>query len=134
LKQLLLILLDNALKYTPEGGTVLLGATREQRDGEWGVSLRVADSGPGISAQEQAHVFERFYRADPARGDGGAGLGLAIAQWIVDEHRGRLEIDSAPGRGSTFTVWLPEVPLPAVSEPIEVPAAPVAVSASLAAS
>ncbi|MBI4494523.1 MAG: HAMP domain-containing histidine kinase [Chloroflexi bacterium] len=112
LKQLLLILLDNALKYTPSGGRVAIDARSLARAGADGVAIRVADTGPGIPSGEQARIFERFYRSDSVRGHGGSGLGLAIARWIVDEHRGAIELDSAPGHGSTFTVWLPTLPPP----------------------
>ena len=105
LKQLLLILVDNATKYTPTGGRVTLSAC--VADGL--VALRVADTGVGISPEDLPHIFERFYRADRARQSGGTGLGLAIAKWIVDEHRGRIDVDSEVGRGSTFTVRLPLV-------------------------
>ena len=117
LKQLLLILLDNALKYTPEGGTVTLSAAAEMQRRVEGVCLRVTDSGPGIAEQEQGLIFDRFYRSDRARADGGAGLGLAIAQWIAQEHRGRVQVTSAPDTGSTFTVWLPSISPPAVEQP-----------------
>ena len=103
LKQLLLILADNAVKYTPPGGRVSLAARRE--NGE--LQLEVADTGLGISSQDQGRIFERFYRADPARSPGGAGLGLAIARWIADEHGGSIEVRSRLGRGSLFTVKLP---------------------------
>ncbi len=105
IKQLLLILVDNALKYTSAGGTVRLSARRE--DG-W-MLLQVADTGQGIAGKDLPHLFERFYRADRARPAGGAGLGLAIAQWIASEHGGRITVESEPGVGSTFTVWLPVV-------------------------
>jgi signal transduction histidine kinase len=109
LKQVLLILLDNALKYTPTGGQVVLAA--EARAGE--VVLSVADSGPGIPAADRPRIFDRFYRADVARGRGGAGLGLAIAKWIVDEHHGTLQVDSNNSEpGSVFRVALPMVPPP----------------------
>ncbi|HEY8476418.1 MAG TPA: HAMP domain-containing sensor histidine kinase [Chloroflexota bacterium] len=117
LKQLLLILLDNALKYTPSGGRVEIDARRARRLDADGVAVRVVDDGPGIPPEEQPRVFERFYRADRARGAGGAGLGLAIARWIVDEHRGAIDLESAVGRGSTFTVWLPTVPPPPTAAP-----------------
>jgi signal transduction histidine kinase len=107
LTRLLLILLDNALKYTPSGGQVRIDGLAVARGDVDGSAIRVADTGPGIPREQQPRVFERFYRADPARGAGGAGLGLAIAQWIVDEHRGAIEIESAPGLGTTVTVWLP---------------------------
>lgn len=103
IKQLLLILADNAVKYTPPGGKVDLSARRE---GEW-VLLQVSDTGPGIAPEDLPHLFDRFYRADRARHTGGAGLGLAIARWIAGEHGGLITVDSEPGRGSTFTVRLP---------------------------
>ncbi len=106
IKQLLLILTDNALKYTPPGGRVRLSAGRE--DG-W-VRLEVADTGRGIDPEDLPHVFERFYRADRARTAGGTGLGLAIARWIVDEHGGRIEVESEPGRGTLFRILLPAAP------------------------
>ena len=105
LKQLLLILLDNALKYTPAGGRVTLGLRRHDRD----VEIIVRDTGIGIAAQDLPHVFERFYRADPARGrdPGGTGLGLSIAQWIVEQHEGTIALESQPGEGTTVIVRMP---------------------------
>lgn len=113
LKQLLLILLDNALKYTPDGGRVTIEAEKVFGLDPPGVFIRVRDTGPGIPRDEQGRIFERFYRVDRARGPGGAGLGLAIADWLIHEHQGRIEVDSEPGRGSTFSVWLPTIPPPA---------------------
>ena len=71
--------------------------------------MTVRDAGPGIAPEDLPHVFERFWRADPARArdPGGAGLGLPIARWIVEEHGGRIELESAPGQGATATVCLP---------------------------
>ena len=106
IKQLLLILADNAIKYTPPGGQVSLAARRDNGH----LSLEVSDTGLGIARQEQDRIFERFYRADPSRSGQGAGLGLAIARWIAEEHGGRISVDSAPGRGSTFRVELPARP------------------------
>jgi signal transduction histidine kinase len=105
LTQLVLILLDNACKYTPAGGQVTLAV---QRNGAT-VELRVSDTGVGIGPADLPHVFERFYRADPARArdPGGSGLGLAIAQWIVQQHGGEITLASAPGQGTTVTVCLP---------------------------
>ena len=105
LKQLLLILLDNALKYTPSGGRVTLGLRQCVGGGE----ITVQDTGVGIAAEDLPRVFERFYRADPARSRdaGGTGLGLQIARWIVEQHRGAIHIDSVPGQGTTVTVSLP---------------------------
>ena len=106
LKQLLLILLDNALKYTPAGGLVKLSL---DRDGGSAL-LSVSDNGIGIASEDLPHVFERFYRADKARArdEGGAGLGLAIARWIAEEHKGELTVQSGP-RGTTFTLRLPAI-------------------------
>jgi signal transduction histidine kinase len=112
LKQLLLILLDNAIKYTPEGGRVEL--TTALRDDH--VEIAVADTGCGIDPADLPHVFERFYRADRARAAGGTGLGLSIAGWIVAEHGGQIRAQSAPGAGSTFTIVLPVVAVPAAAE------------------
>ncbi|BAS29218.1 sensor histidine kinase [Limnochorda pilosa] len=105
IKQLLVILLDNAFCYTPAGGRVELGVTR---DGDEAV-LEVADTGIGIAPGDLPHIFDRFYRADRARtrSSESAGLGLAIARWIVESHGGRIEVDSRAGAGSRFTVRLP---------------------------
>lgn len=105
IKQLLLILLDNALKYTPSDGQVTLGIRQDATMAE----ILVQDSGIGISAQDLPHIFERFYRADPARGrdPGGTGLGLSIAQWIVAQHHGEIIAESQPGKGTTMHVRLP---------------------------
>jgi signal transduction histidine kinase len=105
LKQLLINLVDNACKYTPNGGEVKLSL---ERDAHW-VRVAIADSGIGIPAQDLPKIFDRFYRVDKsrARDQGGTGLGLAICQWIAEAHGGRIEVQSQVGRGSTFTVWLP---------------------------
>jgi len=106
LRQMVMNLVDNAVKFTPAGGRVRLGLTR--RAGEY--LLSVSDTGPGIPAEARPHVFERFYRADKARSrarDGGAGLGLAIARWIARAHDGDLELADSDGVGATFVVRLP---------------------------
>ena len=105
LRELLLILLDNAIKFTGAAGTV--GLTLEADGGK--AVVRVTDSGSGIPPEALPHVFDRFYRADKARSraEGGAGLGLAIAKWIVEAHRGSIRVDSYPGTGTTFTIELP---------------------------
>ena len=105
LRQLLLILLDNAVKYTSPGGTIETSVGRENGH----VSLIVTDSGVGIPQDALPHVFDRFYRADDARTHetGGAGLGLSIAQWIVHAHHGQIVIKSKPGHGTEVTVDLP---------------------------
>lgn len=108
LKQLLLILIDNALTYTPPGGqiTLCLRATSDQ------AILEVSDTGIGIAPEDLPHIFDRFYRADKARSrvHGGTGLGLSIAQWIVDQHDGQIDVHSEPGKGSTFAVCMPLCP------------------------
>lgn len=98
-------LLDNALRHTPPGSTVAVSVRRQ--GGHARVSVQ--DSGPGLSPEEQAHVFDRFYRADGsrARHSGGMGLGLSIAKAIVEAHRGQLSVRSAPGEGCSFLVDLP---------------------------
>lgn len=105
LLQLVLNLFDNAIKYTPQGGSVSVIC---RADGGSGV-VRVTDTGPGISAEHLPHVFDRFYRVDPSRSQaaGGAGLGLSISRWIAESHGGTLSVDSAPGSGSTFIVRVP---------------------------
>jgi signal transduction histidine kinase len=103
LKQVLVNLIDNAIKYTHAGGKVSLDV-HQHRD--YAV-LEVEDSGIGISAENQASVFDRFFRVDPDRGTAGAGLGLAIVKSICHAHGGTIEIESTQGRGSTFRVILP---------------------------
>lgn len=108
MRRLLLILIDNALKYTPPGGSVDV-STRE-RDHQ--VTLSVKDTGEGIPADALPHIFERFYRADEARGrNGGAGLGLSIARMIAQAHGSEIEVESAPGAGSCFRLSLSSLKL-----------------------
>ncbi|WP_025745646.1 sensor histidine kinase [Kallotenue papyrolyticum] len=119
LKQVLLILVDNALKFTPVTGTIRIAtAAREQS-----VAISVQDTGIGIAPEALPHIFERFYRADSARTGGGSGLGLAIAKTLIEHQGGTISVESAPGRGSTFTVVLPRA---AVALPQEAQSAPVA--------
>jgi heavy metal sensor kinase len=98
-------LIDNAIRYTPEGGrvTVVLETAADR------VLVRVSDTGAGIAPAALPHLFERFYRADKARSrqDGGFGLGLAIVKWIAESHRGTVAVESTVGEGSTFTVTVP---------------------------
>lgn len=107
IRQLLMNLLTNAIKYTPEGGEVRIDW--EQVDGN--VVLNVRDTGVGIAPGDLPHIFDRFWRADQARrrsgGRPGVGLGLAISKWIVEAHGGTIAVQSRPGRGTTFTVTLP---------------------------
>jgi two-component system phosphate regulon sensor histidine kinase PhoR len=114
LSQVLANLLDNAVKYGREGGTIRLSLRRDGPGGEKarrraGVALSVTDDGAGIPRMHLPRLTERFYRVDAARSRavGGTGLGLAIVKHIVNRHRGLLEIESEEGRGSSFSVWLP---------------------------
>ncbi|MCB2189591.1 MAG: cell wall metabolism sensor histidine kinase WalK [Deltaproteobacteria bacterium] len=117
LEQAVLNLLDNAIKYTGAGGRVTLGAGR----GPDGPYLYVSDTGPGIPLEHQARVFERFYRVDRDRSRqlGGTGLGLAIVKHVMAAHKGRVELLSQPGRGSTFRLWLPAGPEQAAGDAAE---------------
>ena len=105
LKQLALILLENALRYTPAGGRVVLSL---ECDRTW-ATFRVSDSGMGIAADDLERVFERFYRTDKARVrvNAGTGLGLPIARWIAEGHGGRVWLESELGVGTVAVVELP---------------------------
>jgi heavy metal sensor kinase len=105
LLQLLVNLVDNAVKYTPAGGRVAVLVDRHADQAR----LRVADTGVGIAPENLPHLFERFYRVDKARAraEGGFGLGLAIVEWIVKAHGGRITVESQADRGTTFTVTVP---------------------------
>jgi two-component system OmpR family sensor kinase len=108
LKQVFLNLVANALDHTPSGGRVTLNLTCVQ---EW-ARLVVSDTGPGIPEEDIPHIFERFRRLDRSRrlaGNGGAGLGLSIADWITRIHGGRIEVESEVGGGTDFSVWLPRL-------------------------
>jgi signal transduction histidine kinase len=123
IRQLLIILLDNALAYTDAGGTVALRVA----NGGDKARISVEDTGSGIAPADLPHIFERFYRADKARTRerGGTGLGLAIARWIVDAHGGSIDVKSELGKGTLVTLTFPA--LPPVAEPA--PALPVAAEA-----
>src|SRR5437867_6249212 len=105
LKQVIVNLLDNAIKYTPQGGNIGISITRRDDHAD----LEIADSGLGISSVDLPHIFDRFYRADKARSrqQGGTGLGLSIVRSICQAHGGRVTVNSAEGRGSLFRVELP---------------------------
>jgi signal transduction histidine kinase len=112
LRQLAIILLDNAIKFTPGGGWVTMSVRALPP------TLRVADTGVGIDPAHLPHVFERFYRGDPSRtrasnagASEGVGLGLSIARWIAEEHGGAITIESKPGAGTTVTVQFPSASL-----------------------
>jgi len=104
LTRMIVNLIDNAIKYTPEGSTITLSLFR---DGDW-ACLEVADNGVGIAPEHLPHIFDRFYRADKARSPskGGTGLGLAIVKGIAEQHGGEVTVTSAPDKGSIFTVWI----------------------------
>jgi len=105
LDRLLLILVDNAIKYTPRGGHCEIALSQDRENAR----ITVTDSGIGIAEEDLQHIFDRFYRADRARSRNlrGAGLGLAIARWITDLHGGNIAVESAPGVGSKFQISLP---------------------------
>lgn len=105
LKQIVLNLVNNAFRYTPDGGKVILEARQEEKD----FVFSVQDSGIGIAPEDIDHIFERFYRADRSRDreTGGSGLGLAITKGLVEAHGGEIRVESRLGEGSRFIVWLP---------------------------
>ena len=100
--QVMVNLLDNALKFTPRDGRVTVGAVV----GDGAVEVQVSDTGPGIAPEHLSHVFERFYKVDRARHDGGTGLGLAIVKHIVEGHGGEVNVRSSEGVGSVFSFTL----------------------------
>lgn len=107
-KQLLLNLVSNALKFTPDGGRIILNLRQEEDE----AVLEVQDTGIGISPEDQKRIFDRFYQAEPSRArrtGEGAGLGLSIAKWIVDAHKGKIGVRSEPGKGTTFIIRLPSL-------------------------
>ena len=118
LKQVLLILVDNALKHTPPGTPVSVTARREGDE----AAIVVRDEGPGIDPALLPHIFERFFRADAARSEGGAGLGLSIARALLEAQGGTIVAESRPGQGSSFTVRLPAAQAPSVEPQAPTPA------------
>ena len=96
-------LLHNAIKFTPAGGQIWIGA----QNGGDAVTFTVRDTGVGIPADDLARIFERFYKTDRARATGGTGLGLAIARHLVEAHGGQIWAESTEGRGSTFFFTIP---------------------------
>jgi signal transduction histidine kinase len=108
IREMLLNIVTNAIKYTPQGGTIALGLETDDD----AVTFTIRDSGIGIATGDLPHIFDRFWRADPARSRTGArpgtGLGLAITKWIAEAHGGSITVQSRPGRGSIFTVRLPK--------------------------
>lgn len=113
-EQILLILIDNALRHTRDGGSIEIRVS--MRDGQ--AHLDVADTGEGIAADDLPFVFDRFYRGDPSREGRSAGLGLAIARGLAAAHGGVIQVSSTPGEGSTFTLSLPSAVAPTAEHPI----------------
>jgi signal transduction histidine kinase len=107
LERLLLNLLDNAFKFTARGGTIVVQVSADDREAR----LEVRDTGIGMSRDVMSHVFERFYRADPARSSSarGVGLGLSLVKWIADRHDAVIQTTSEPGGGSTFSVHIKKI-------------------------
>ena len=107
LHRVFLILMDNAVKYTPSRGSIVVSLSREDKF----AVMEFRDTGIGITAEDQPHIFDRFYRADKARSRefGGVGLGLSIARWVAEAHGGSIAVESSPGDGSIFRVRLPLV-------------------------
>jgi signal transduction histidine kinase len=106
LKQVLINLVANAVQYTPAGGSIFLSLEKIKDQAR----IICRDTGPGIPAEDLPHIFERFYRAEKSRTRGKTtsfGLGLSIANWIVERHGGRIEVKSREGMGTTFAIWLP---------------------------
>ncbi len=105
----LLNLVDNAVKYAGDGGEVSVRLRRVPG----AVALSIADRGAGIAPDEQRRIFERFYRAESARARNvrGSGIGLALVKHIAEAHGGRVQVDSVPGQGATFTVYVPVAPI-----------------------
>jgi signal transduction histidine kinase len=122
LRQLVMILLDNAIRHSPTGGEVRI-IVRPVADAAGAMTLAVEDDGPGVRAEDAAYIFERFWRA-PGAPDGGTGLGLAIARWIAEGHRGGITVTSRPEGGARFEVRLPgrpDHPASPTASPVDAP-------------
>ena len=98
IEQVLIILIDNAMRYTPEGGTITIGMCNAKD----AIVLTVTDTGCGISKEDLPHIFERFYKVDKSRGEGGTGLGLSIAHFIMEKLGESITVESEPGKGTRF--------------------------------
>jgi signal transduction histidine kinase len=108
LRQLVLNVLQNAVRHTPAGGSVSIAI----EPGAERIAIRVTDCGPGIAAADHARIFDRFVQLDPARRAEGTGLGLPIARWIAEAHGGTLVLERSDASGSTFCLWLPRAAVP----------------------
>lgn len=97
-------ILENANRYTPNGGTITVTSSQEDEF----ATIKISDTGVGIHAESKNHIFERFFRVDDAHSTPGFGLGLPIAQSIIEKHQGWVDVESVPGSGTTFTIWLPQ--------------------------
>ncbi|HKV39380.1 MAG TPA: ATP-binding protein [Blastocatellia bacterium] len=119
IRRMVLNLLDNAIKYTPPGGSVAATLCVESET----VKMAVSDTGIGIPEEAASRIFQRFYRAEKARSraGGGSGLGLAIARWVAEAHRGSIGLETHPGYGSTFTVSLPRIEAAPLDSPANSP-------------
>jgi len=106
LKRLFVNLLDNAIKYTPQGGKIILESKKEGKI----INIEISDTGIGISQDELPRIFDRFYTVDKSRSGVGFGLGLSIVKSIVEAHKGNIEVKSVLNKGTTFTVHLPVYP------------------------
>ncbi len=122
LKQVLVNLIGNAIKFTPAEGEVLVSLGKEDEKAR----LSVSDTGPGIPPEDLPYIFERFYRGEKSRTRGrdgkGSGLGLSIAYWIARSHGGNIEVKSEIGKGTTFIVWLPLARGDCTQEPLDIAA------------
>ncbi|MGB9616060.1 MAG: sensor histidine kinase, partial [Desulfomonilaceae bacterium] len=103
IRQVLTNLLDNAVKYTPEGGRISVDGAKDRKE----VTIRISDTGPGIPEEEIPRIWERLYRGDRSRSHKGLGLGLSLVKSIVKAHEGSVSVTSVPGRGTSFTICLP---------------------------
>jgi signal transduction histidine kinase len=125
IREMLINLIENGIKYTEEGGSVCISLQKEyppavkypsdrlEKEKESFIKIIVSDTGIGISKEDQEKIFDRFFRVDKARSreQGGSGLGLSICKWIVEAHQGEIQVESELGKGSSFTVKLPSHPL-----------------------
>jgi signal transduction histidine kinase len=108
MSQVLANLLDNAIKYTPHGGNIVIDAYQEKEH----TMILVKDSGIGIPSDEVPKIWDRLYRGDKSRSEPGLGLGLSLVKAVVEAHKGRIEVDTEPGAGSVFTLYLPNAAVP----------------------